>query len=106
MGVTPLTKQQWFIAFISLSSSSVIGALFWHLLSVQLSTRLTPLLIIGSIVGMSILLLSVLIWLRLMLAHYVWFNIGIVLLPLAVSSIVLLPIAPAFSLPLVWCISL
>ncbi len=106
MGVTPLTKRQWFLSFVSLGISAVIGAFFWYTLFSLLSPHFMHLLVIGILLGFSLLMLSFLIWLRLMLAHFVWLKVWMILSPLAVSSMVLLPLSPLVSLPLVWCISL
>jgi len=106
MGVTPLTKQQWVLAFIGSAISSGIGACWWYALFSLLSPHFMHILSIGILLGFGLLLLSFLVRLRLMLAHLMWLKIWMSLSPLALSSMVLLPLAPMIVFPLIWCLSM
>ncbi len=106
IAVTPLTKRQWLLLFAGSGISSFTGAFFWHTLFSLLVSSFLSLLVLCCILGLCAGVVGLLMWLRLLLAHWFWLTIWVIASPLFLSSLVLLPVLPLISFPLIGSVSI
>src|SRR5690242_1309137 len=99
--VTPLTKREQLLYCMSTGFSAIIGMFMWRAVFSMLSPHVMYPLLIGSIVGLTIFLICVLMWLRLMFAHLFWLKLWTLAAPLVISSMIVLPIHPMIAIALV-----
>ena len=104
--VTPLTQREWSQFFLIGGISTVTGAIFWHVVFSLLSGHFTYAVLLGSITAISILLICMLLWLRLILSHLVWLKLWTIAAPLILTGSVIFPVNPLLTQPLMFCLSI
>jgi type IV secretion system protein VirD4 len=106
VGVTPLTKQEWLLHCLMAVLSASIGAFVWHVAFLLLSPHVPSLILLVSIAGLNLLLVCVLLWLRLQLAHLSWLKLWTLAAPVALASSMIFPPHLVIVIPLAWTITL